>query len=146
MSWVMAFGASFLASLLPGVAGEVFVLAAVAVLEPELVMPLILVTAAGQVVGKLCIYGAARGGAVALKASAAQLARARRTLERAGAWASVVIFLSALASLPPYYVICIACGAFKFRVLPFVLAGYAGRVLRASILIWLPRLILGVPV
>ena len=144
MFWMMAFGASFLASLLPGLAGEVFVLTTVAVLEPEVVVPLILVTAAGQVVGKLCIYWAARGGVVAMAVSASQLARARHAIERAGRLASVIVFLSALASLPPYYVTCIACGAFKFRIVPFVIAGYVGRVVRASILIWLPRLILGI--
>jgi membrane protein YqaA with SNARE-associated domain len=63
-------------------------------------------------------------------------------VERGGRWVPALVFVSALASVPPYYLTSIACGALRSGIVPFAIAGFAGRTLRACALIWLPRFVL----
>lgn len=52
-----------------------------------------------------------------------------------------LVFTSALTGLPPFYVVSVAAGTLGFRPGPFLLAGFAGRLLRFGAVFALPGLL-----
>lgn len=143
MLWVSVFCVSLAGSLLPGFATELYVLGIAALVEPAALALVILIGAAGQVAGKLLVYGIARAGGYAAEAGL-ELSRTRAAVARAGRAAPALVFLSALASVPPWYLTTIACGVVGSGIVPFAAAGFAGRVLRAGAVVCFARLVLEV--
>ncbi len=144
MLWVSVFCVSLAGSLLPGFATELYVLGVATLIEPTALAPVILIGAGGQVAGKLLVYGIARAGGYAAATAGLELSRARAAVRRAGRAAPALVFLSALASVPPWYLTTIACGVVGSRIMPFAAASFGGRVVRAGALVCFARLMLEV--
>jgi membrane protein YqaA with SNARE-associated domain len=144
MLWVSVFCVSVAGSLLPGFATELYVLGIATLIDPVAFAPVILIGAAGQVAGKLLVFGIARAGGYAAGAAGLELNAARAAVARAGRAAPALVFFSALASVPPWYLTTIACGVVGSPIVPFAAAGFAGRVLRAGAVVCFARLVLEV--
>jgi membrane protein YqaA with SNARE-associated domain len=99
---------------------------------------------AGQMLGKSVMYWAGRG---ALKfvpvRHQAKITRWRDRFNRHGPASLGIVFVSALAGIPPLYVISILAGSFRMRFINFVAAGSCGRFLRFVSIVYLPHLIPG---
>jgi hypothetical protein len=144
MWWLTSFGVSVAGGVLPGFATEVWLVGVGVVLGPAAAAALVVVTTMGQVIGKLIVYGAAERGAAVARATGFDLERARSAVAGAGAFLPLLIFTSALSSMPPWHLTTVACGIGRSGALSFAAAGFAGRVVRSSILVFLPRLALEV--
>ncbi|MBS1120468.1 MAG: hypothetical protein H6Q90_2696 [Deltaproteobacteria bacterium] len=93
-------------------------------------VPIVLLAAAGQVVGKLPVYFAARG-------VTAISGRQRARIERVRAWVArwqrsrhVVLGSSAVLGLPPFSIISTAAGALAIELRIFCVIVFGGRALR----------------
>ena len=54
-----------------------------------------------------------------------------------------LVFVSAAAGLPPFYILSIAAGMLHFPLPRFVLLGLTGRAIRFAVAVFLPHLALG---
>jgi membrane protein YqaA with SNARE-associated domain len=131
-----AFVVAAISSVVPIIAIEVFLVGAALALAPA-VAPLpaiVLLAAAGQVLGKLPIYYATRG-----VAGLSGPHRAR--LERVRAWAlrrrskTLVLASSAVLGLPPFSLIATAAGALAIPIGTFCAVIFACRALRFAVLV-----------
>ena len=139
-----------LSSLAPIVAIEVFLAGATLALHPSAAQlaALVLLAAAGQVVGKLPIYYATRGVA-GLPGRRGTLQPGRRTawlrdanarLERVRAWVArrrsktLVLASSAGVGLPPFSLAATAAGALAIPARTFCAVIFAGRALRFALI------------
>jgi membrane protein YqaA with SNARE-associated domain len=144
MFWLSVFGMSFAAGVLPGFALELYVVGVGSLVGRAEILPLILLSASGQVLGKVVVYAvAAAGGSLTGRACVAR-GRWRALSGRMSRCVPLIVFVSALASVPPYHLTTIACGVSRSGVVPFALAGFAGRAFRTGVLIAMPRLVLEV--
>jgi membrane protein YqaA with SNARE-associated domain len=135
--------ASFLVAIVSGVVpvvnAELYLIAAVLATGRmyEAVL-LALVVAIGQMVGKAVLYRAARGaidlGEKLSPKRAKQIERARSLVERHGSRPLSLIFVSASAGIPPFYVVSLAAGMLAVRFRSFVLVGLAGRAVRFGVI------------
>lgn len=144
MGWLALFCVSVAGGIVPVFALELYVVGAAAVLGPPAIVSLIVVTAAGQVIGKLVIYAAASHGNVAAKARGIRLERTNTAITRTGRFLPIVVFISALSSIPPFHLTTIACGLTRSGALSFATAGFAGRAARTGALVCLPHLVMRV--
>ena len=49
------------------------------------------------------------------------------------------MFVSASSGFPPFYVVSIAAGMLTFPLLPFIVFGFAGRLIRFAVAVFLPH-------
>lgn len=129
------FAVAALSSVVPLVAIEVFLAGIVVALgpPPAAIAAIVLLAAAGQVLGKLPIYYAARG--------AAGLSGPHRArIERLRAWVArypsrrLVLASSTVLGLPPFSLAATAAGALDLPVRTFCAVVFAGRALRFALL------------
>jgi membrane protein YqaA with SNARE-associated domain len=135
------YGATFvialIGSIVPIISIEVFLIGLVLVVGPVDAVPVIVLAATGQLLGKLPIYGAARG---LTGLSARSPAQARR-IERIRAWFSrfhpkVMLAASALVGLPPFSLAATAAGVLAIPLRTFCVVVVVCRGLRfAAILL-----------
>jgi membrane protein YqaA with SNARE-associated domain len=130
-----AFAVALVGGVLPFVCTEVYLAAAVAVVpEGYPVWTLALAAACGQMAGKSVLYWGAAGARACLRprpADARRAANLRQRLANGKPWATAVVtFTSALAGLPPLYVVALAAGMLGTRFTPFLMAGLTGRAMR----------------
>jgi len=124
------FAVAAISSVFPLVSIEVFLVALVLARGPGDAVPIVVLAALGQVVGKLPIYAGARG--------AGRLGGKR--LERVRAWCAkrrptTVLAASAVFGLPPFSIIATAAGALAIPVRTFCAVVGAGRAVRFAALI-----------
>lgn len=131
-----AFGTSLLAGVFPWFVGELVVVGS-AVLLPRGTLPvLILVCAAGQLLGKTLVFSIARWAPDRLPE------RGRKALDRAskvgrGSKAMpITVFSSAALSIPPFYLVTLACGTLGVPFRVFVTASLGGTLLRYGAVAW----------
>lgn len=135
MSVLALFVLGLVSAFLPGIGSEVIVLAAAAAAHGPWVAALILLAAAAQAMGKLGVYGLAAAGARAAPASGFGLPVLRAALERSACRAAAMIFMSALASVPPLYMTAIVCGAAHYGGVRFLCTVFAARAIRYAVVI-----------
>ncbi len=117
------FAVAAISSVLPFVAIDVF-LVGIVLYAPAAALPLVVVlAAAGQVVGKLPIYAASR-------VAGARLERLRRWLGRWHRTPRLLLFASAVLGLPPFSIISTAAGILEIDARTFVGLVFTGRLLR----------------
>lgn len=136
-----ALSGALVSSLVPLVNAELLLLG-LSLATPAAAPLLVVVTAAGQMVGKSALF--LTGGRLTRSALESRLARWRldgRT-SRAGA---PLIGLSAFAGLPPFYLVSVAAPALGVRFRTFLVVGLAGRLLRFGFLVALPELVARIP-
>jgi membrane protein YqaA with SNARE-associated domain len=126
------------AGLVPVVNAEIF-LVAVAAMASRATLPWIVVMAAlGQMVAKVALYLAGRGVVrLPVRRAAASLEAVRARVER---WRSrdLLVLVSAVTGVPPFYAMSLLAGSLRFPLARFVALGLAGRLLRFAAIVELP--------
>lgn len=127
-------GSVFLMSVVSGavpfVNAEIIVGAAV-VASPDDAYAFVAATSVGQMIAKTALYVLARWLPDRLPVRAKKhLDKASEKVEkvRAGGWG--LVFVSSLTGLPPFYVVSLAAGVVKMRLVGMLLPGLAGRLIR----------------
>lgn len=145
--WIQAscFGLSVVSALVPWVNGEAILLAFSASARSwSQLAVLVVVTTAGQMLGKCVLYGAARTAAGRRTHEPDQRTeRWRRRLEASPHGALALVFVSSVVGLPPFYLVTMVAGAGRLGFGRFISAGTAGRLVRFGALVTVPRLALG---
>lgn len=125
-----------LGGIVPWVSSEVVVLAAAALLPLPALPLLIAACAAGQMSSKSVVYGVTRWAPHLLPQ------RARTALSRAEQYRdrrlllTGTAFVGAAVSVPPFYLVTLACGLLRVPFPAFLLAGLCGVLARYSLLVW----------
>ncbi len=134
---------AFVSAVLPWVNAELLVLSlpAVAASNGELAT-LVLLATAGQMAGKCIIYWTARrAGTVPSGRMRALLDRWRERAARRPSSPVMVVGLSSVVGIPPFYVMSAVAGALKVNFWSFFAAGTCGRLVRFGALAFLPHLV-----
>ena len=123
--------------IFPWINGEVVVTGA-ALLTPERGLPaLVLACSASQMSAKVALYGVTRWVPERMPARARELAsRVEAFRERRGLLV-VAIFSGSAISIPPFYLVTLACGMLRVPFALFTIAGLAGTISRYGFLAWL---------
>lgn len=133
------FAFSALSALVPVVNIEIYLLSAAALAPRAMAVPLVIAATVGAMAGKLVLYFAARG---VVKLPGERLKRgletARTQLEQRPRMGKLIYFASASAGIPPYYVMTVAAGAVRMNLPFFLVAGFAGRLIRFAFIVFVP--------
>lgn len=106
---------------------------------------LIVLAALGQMSAKVLLYYAGRGVLkLPLGRGQAKVDALRARLLATGQAAGGVTFVSALTGLPSFYAISVIAGTLGWPFSRFLAWGTAGRILRFSVLLFLPGIVKGV--
>jgi membrane protein YqaA with SNARE-associated domain len=127
-----AFAIGALSSVVPFVMIDVFVVWIALHASPIALMPLLALTAAGQLVGKLPMFFAVRRVA-ALPRLERHRARLDRWQRRWNRHPRLVLAASAAFGLPPFSIIATAAGTFAIRTRAFCAIVLAGRGARFAV-------------
>ena len=140
--FVSTFLVCFASGFVPLVNAEVYLVSISAASPPAMVTSLIVASTLGQMASKIVVYFAGRG---VLKLPLSphyerKLAEVRERMEKHRAREGVLIFTSAVAGIPPFYVVSIIAGLLKFDVVRFFSLGCVGRLIRFAALVAFPQL------
>jgi membrane protein YqaA with SNARE-associated domain len=143
--WLLAasYGGAVVSAVIPWVNAELMLLAALPLATADHVVgALVVVVALGQMTGKSGMYWLARG-ATRLPAPRMEVAvRAVRTrLERHPRSAVVLVLVSAVFGVPPFYVMSVAAGSAGLPFARFAVAGGVGRLVHFGLLAFLPAVV-----
>lgn len=132
-----------LGGIFPWINGEV-VVAGAALLTPSGGLPaLVLGCASAQMSAKAAVYGLTRWMPERMPAKARGLvARVEAYRGRRGLLVLAVLSGSGV-SLPPFYLVTIACGALRVPFPLFVAVGLAGTASRYAVLVWVAARVAG---
>jgi membrane protein YqaA with SNARE-associated domain len=138
------FGYCVASAVIPVFHAEAYLVAASLLLPPELRWPLVIASATGQMLGKTGMYFAGRG-ALLIPGERMQrrIAQATERYRERGQIGSALVFVSSASGFPPFYIVSIAAGMLKFPLVPFVLFGLAGRLIRFAVAVFLPQILKG---
>jgi membrane protein YqaA with SNARE-associated domain len=137
--------ATFVFSLVGGIVPllnvEAYLLSVSAVVPGASLWGVALAAALGQMAAKSALYLAGRGLLrlpLGAKATARVTAAAAR-LQHAACGTAVVVWVSAVAGIPPFYAVSVAAGALRVRFPFFLGAGLVGRFVRFAAVFAIPR-------
>jgi membrane protein YqaA with SNARE-associated domain len=135
----LVFGA--VSGLVPFLNTEAYLLAVAAFAPRDRLLPVVVLTTLGQMIAKSLLYLAGSGvmSPRFLGARAARLEELKARLERAPTGVAAVVFASAAAGWPPFYLVSLAAGSLRFSLARFVLVGGSGRLLRFAALVAVSR-------
>ncbi len=130
-------------AVIPLLHAEAYLITVSALTPPALSWALVLAGTAGQMAGKVIMYGAGRG-ALRLPGERLQrrLAAAAARYEGRRKLGNALIFLSASTGLPPFFVISVVAGMLRVPLVTFIFFGTVGRFLRFAVAVFLPHLIM----
>ncbi len=142
--WLTTFGVALLSALVPVVNIEIYLLGASALAPPAFVVPLIVAATAGQILGKTAMYYVGTG---ALKVPGerwkAVLERVNTQMAQHPRMGGALVFASASAGLPPFYIMSVAAGAARMNLAWFIVLGSLGRLIRFGVIVAVPQLVKG---
>jgi membrane protein YqaA with SNARE-associated domain len=125
-------------AIIPVLHAEAYLVTASLVAPPELRWPLVIAATSGQMLGKIGMYYAGRG----IKLIPGE--RMQRRIQLAGARyrerrqiGSGLVFVSASSGFPPFYLLSVAAGMLSFPLMPFIIFGFAGRLIRFALVVFL---------
>lgn len=131
-------------AFIPLVNAEVIVLSAATLGPSHLAAPCVLLVTVGQMIGKSVIFMAGRGAiSIPWMVSAEKFRKASQRIDEGGATGDLILFASASAGLPPFYLTSVACGMLRMSFPRFALVGFTGRLIRFSALAVFPQLAQG---
>lgn len=102
-------------------------------------LPVAVLTTFGQMLAKSGLYLAGRGVLSLPLRCGPKLDALRARLEGGRAGLTGVLFASACAGLPPFYLVSILAGTLRWPLRRFLIVGSFGRLLRFSIVLGLPQ-------
>ncbi|HEU0035562.1 MAG TPA: VTT domain-containing protein [Kofleriaceae bacterium] len=133
------YGATFviavISSVLPIVSIDVFLVGLTLAIGPAELVPIALVAAAGQTVGKLPVYFATRKLASLPGKHRARIDRVRERVARWRASPPVIVTASALFGLPPFSLLSTAAGLVAMPARRFCLIVGVCRAIRSAVII-----------
>ncbi|MBP1597756.1 MAG: hypothetical protein H6Q05_3133 [Acidobacteria bacterium] len=135
------FGLSIVSALVPWVNGEVIMLSLAAVASsPVEVAGLVLLTSAGQMVGKCVLYWAGRG-VIPLRTTCigGKAAAWRLKFDQSPSRPVALVFVSSALGIPPFYLITLLAGTFRMPFGRFIGVGMCGRLVRFGLLACIPQ-------
>lgn len=123
--------------LVPVVNTEAYLLAVAAFAPRDRLLPVVVLTTLGQMIAKSLLYFAGSGAMSPrlLGARAARLAEMKNRLESAPTGVAALVFASAAAGWPPFYLVSLAAGSLRYSLARFILVGGSGRLLRFAALV-----------
>ena len=138
-----SFVVGLVSGLVPVVNTEAYLLAVAAFAPSDRLLPVIVLTTVGQMIAKSLLYLAGSGvmGSRFLGARAARLDEVKSRLERAPTGVAALVFASATAGWPPFYLVSLAAGSLRYSLARFVLVGGSGRLVRFTALVSVSRLL-----
>ncbi len=142
--YAATYAVSVVSAVFPVVSAEVYLIGVGATLSGDALVPVVLLTALGQMTGKAGLYAGGRG-LLRLGPGKSQGAVERlhaRVLERRGS-TGALLFVSAFLGLPPFYVLSIVAGMLRVHFASFLVLGFVGRALRFALVILMPQLVGG---
>ena len=141
--YAASFVVGFVSGLVPFINSEVYLVAVSTMVGRQALLPIALLSAAGQMVAKTIIFYAGRGvfkinmGKFEKKIEAVQ-----KKFENWENKADVLMLISAAVGLPPFYVVSFVAGALKLHYIRFLIAGIIGRSIRFAAIVYFPQLVL----
>lgn len=137
-----ALGLGALSGIVPTGMAEALAVGIGLVAAPHVAVPMWVAFTLGHVTAKLPWYwlGARADRAVGERA-VEWIARARGLLARRPGYGAGLLFVSAVASVPPFHLSAIAAGLVRLSPLPFVALCLLGRLIRFGVLIASPGLL-----
>jgi membrane protein YqaA with SNARE-associated domain len=138
------FGYCVASAVIPIFHAEAYLVAASLLVPPELLWPLVIASATGQMVGKTGMYFGGRGVLlIPGERMQRRIQEATARYREKGKVGGLLVFVSSTTGFPPFYIISIAAGMLKFPLVPFVIFGLAGRLIRFAVAVFLPQLLKG---
>jgi membrane protein YqaA with SNARE-associated domain len=129
-------GATCLASgALPWINAELTLLGAAAIVPPAGLPALLGACAAGQVLGKCGVYAIARWAPHRLPSRATRMIDRIERFRDRGPLIGGAVFTGALATIPPFYLVTLACGVLRVPLALFAAAGFAGTAARYGLIL-----------
>jgi len=117
------------------------VLLVTAIARPSLLVPVVALATISQMSAKALLFlGSQKAQARLSDRKRGAIERVRVRLEGRRRLQIFTVLLSAMAGLPPLYVVTLVCGALRVRLSDYLIAGSIGRAARFSALVMLPQL------
>lgn len=139
--WLATLGVALASAVIPVINIEIYLLGAAALAPASMAVPLVLAASIGQMVGKVVVYFAATG---VLRLPGRRLRAAlegmNTTLRDRPRMGNALVFASASAGLPPFFVVSVAAGAARMSLPGFIVFGFLGRLVRFGVIVALPHL------
>lgn len=133
---------SFVSAIFPIVNAEIAMVGLVAALPHPNVLPLVAVATVAQMAGKSMMYWVGRrGGALASGRYGRAKERWERRFRGSAPGVALLVFVSSVSGLPPFYLISTLAGAFRTSFASFLLVGSAGRFVHFTALGFFPAAI-----
>jgi len=127
-------------AVIPVMHAETYLVTASLLAPPELHWPLVIAATSGQMLGKVGMYCAGRGTRLIpgerMQRRIQQAAARYRDKRQIG---NALVFVSASSGFPPFYLLSIAAGMLTFPLMPFIIFGFAGRLIRFAVVVFLPH-------
>ncbi len=131
----------FVGAIIPIFNTEAYLIAAAVFLGAELRLPLILLAAFGQMLGKGLIFYSGRGLIhLPLRKYDDKLEKIRIRFEKWENKPDIFLASSALISIPPFYFVSIFYGMLKYSYFRYMLVGFLGFALRFGLISFIPGL------
>ena len=134
---------SVLSGLIPFINIETY-LVGVAALTPAAAWPVILITTFGQMLAKVILYQTGRYGLRPMTGRfRSKLERAEEAFRKHPAGPDMVVAVSAVTGLPPFYGVSVIAGVMRLSLARFLLVATPGRLLRFALVFYAPRWVQG---
>jgi membrane protein YqaA with SNARE-associated domain len=140
--YVSCFLLSVVSALVPWVNCELLLLSLAALARsPNQLVCLVLLTSIGQMAGKCVLYWAGRGTIRFRNSRVSRTAESwRERFSQSSSRPLALVFVSSVFGIPPFYVTTILAGAVRLQFGRFVGVGMCGRLVRFSVLVFVPQL------
>lgn len=117
------------------------VLLFIAVSRPALLIPVVTLATVCQMSAKALLFlGSGKAQAKLSDRKRAAIERVRSRLEGRRGLQMLTVLVSAIAGLPPLYIVTLVSGALRLRLSDYLIAATIGRATRFSAVVMLPRL------
>jgi len=130
---------NILSGFIPVINSEILLVLISTTMSRTLFFPVLLISTTGQMLAKLVMYLAGRG---ILKISLMKYKeKLNEMILKMQKWQSKTgffLFISAFSGFPPFYLVTIAAGMLKMNFFQFLVLGFAGRLLRFTLLLYFP--------
>jgi membrane protein YqaA with SNARE-associated domain len=129
--------------LVPVLNTEAYLLAVAAFAPSDRLLPVVVLTTLGQMIAKSLLYLAGSGvfSRRLLGARAARIEEMKARLEQAPTGVAALVFASAAAGWPPFYLVSVAAGSLRYSLARFFLVGGSGRLLRFAAIVAATRML-----
>ncbi|HEV3050942.1 MAG TPA: hypothetical protein VGX50_11555 [Longimicrobium sp.] len=140
--WLTTLGVAVASAIIPVINIELYLIGAAALAPKGMAVPLVVAATIGQMAGKVVMYYAGTG-TVKLRGKRirAALDGMNTVLSNRPRSGGALVFTSAAAGVPPFFVLAVAAGAARMNLASFIIFGTLGRLVRFAVCVALPHLV-----